>query len=184
MNGAAIDRLSDELGSELAIMKGRVDGLEARVNTIEAGSFSETTTASFGANFFAGISYDDDGGNDRDDNLGAGYDFGMKLKTSFTGEDNLEIKFDTGNSDAPGIDEFGGDTIAGEALRLDEISYKFPLGDKTTVLVGDDIGASKLFTQACTYGGPGDTLDECGTPNGNVGNDGAYIGAEMTSVTV
>ena len=37
MNGAAIDRLSDELGSELAIMKGRVDGLEARVNGIEAG---------------------------------------------------------------------------------------------------------------------------------------------------
>ena len=36
MNGAAIDRLSDELGSELAIMKGRVDGLEARVNGIEA----------------------------------------------------------------------------------------------------------------------------------------------------
>ena len=44
MNGAAIDRLSDELGSELAIMKGRVDGLEARVNTIEAGSFSQTTS--------------------------------------------------------------------------------------------------------------------------------------------
>ena len=178
MNGAAIDRLSDELGSELAIMKGRVDGLEARVNGIEAASFSETTTASFGANFFAGISYDDDGGNDRDDNLGAGYDFGMKLTTSFTGEDNLEIKFDTGNSDAPGIDEFGGDTIAGEALRLDEISYKFPLGDKTTVMVGDDIGGGKLFTKACTYGTPGDTLDECGTPNGDVDNDGAYIGAE------
>ena len=49
MNGAAIDRLSDEFGSELAIMKGRVDGLEARLNTIEAGSFSETTTASFKA---------------------------------------------------------------------------------------------------------------------------------------
>jgi hypothetical protein len=163
---------------QLAITNSRVDGLEARMNNIEAGSFSETTTASFGANFFAGISYDDDGGNDLDDNLGTGYDFGMKLTTSFTGEDNLEIKFDTGNADAPGIDEFGGDTIAGEALRLDEISYKFPLGDKTTVLVGDDIGASKLFTQACAYGGPGDTLDECGTPNGNVGNDGAYIGAE------
>ena len=52
MNGAAINRLSDELGSELAIMKGRVDGLEARVNGIEAGSFSETTTASFKAIFW------------------------------------------------------------------------------------------------------------------------------------
>ena len=54
MNGAAIDRLSDELGSELAIMKGRVDGLEARVNTIEAGSFSETTVMSGSAGFLIG----------------------------------------------------------------------------------------------------------------------------------
>ena len=54
MNGAAIDRLSDELGSELAIMKGRVDGLESRVNTIEAGSFSETSTISFKARMAIG----------------------------------------------------------------------------------------------------------------------------------
>ena len=54
MNGAAIDRLSDELGSELAIMKGRVDGLEARVNGIEAGSFSETTTMKGKAKFMIG----------------------------------------------------------------------------------------------------------------------------------
>ena len=54
MNGVQIERLSDELGSELAIMKGRVDGLEARVNTIEAGSFSDTTTASFKAAFVLG----------------------------------------------------------------------------------------------------------------------------------
>ena len=54
MNGAAIERLSDELGSELAIMKGRVDGLESRVNTIEAGSFSETSTISFKARMAIG----------------------------------------------------------------------------------------------------------------------------------
>ncbi len=54
MNGAAIGRLSDELGSELAIMKGRVDGLEARVNGIEAGSFSDTTTMSGTAGFLIG----------------------------------------------------------------------------------------------------------------------------------
>ena len=178
MNYSAIDRLSDELGSELAIMKGRVDGLEARVNTIEASSFSETTTASFGVNFYAGVTNDDSGADDRNDNLGTGYDFGMKLATSFTGEDKLEVKFDTGNSDAPGIGEFGGDTIATEALRLDEISYKFPLGDNITVMVGDDIGASKMFTNACVYGTPSDTLDECGTVNAFVNNDSAMIGAE------
>ena len=34
---------------ELAITNSRVDGLEARLNNFEAGSFSETTAASFEA---------------------------------------------------------------------------------------------------------------------------------------
>ena len=32
---------------EIAVTNSRVDGLEARLNNFEAGSFSETTTASF-----------------------------------------------------------------------------------------------------------------------------------------
>merc|ERR1711871_614042 len=39
---------------ELAITNSRVDGLEARLNNIEAGSFSETTTASFSADMYLG----------------------------------------------------------------------------------------------------------------------------------
>ncbi|MBO8230369.1 hypothetical protein HA144_06180, partial [Prochlorococcus marinus XMU1404] len=92
---------------ELAITNSRVDGLEARLNNIEAGSFSETTTATFGANFYAGVIYDDDnvaaGANDGDDNLGTGYDFGIDLTTSFTGEDALVVEIDAGSSGAPGI---------------------------------------------------------------------------------
>ena len=80
---------------QLAITNSRVDGLEARLNNIEAASFSETTTASFGVNFYAGISDDDDPtGNparDMDDNLMTGYDFGISLTTSFTGEDHLTL---------------------------------------------------------------------------------------------
>ncbi len=39
---------------ELAITNSRVDGLEARLNDFEAGGFSDTTTASFGVNFYVG----------------------------------------------------------------------------------------------------------------------------------
>ena len=45
-------------------------------------------------------------------------------------------------------------------------------------MVGDDIGASKMFTNACVYGTPSDTLDECGTVNAFVDNDSAMVGAE------
>ena len=39
---------------QLAITNSRVDGLEARLNNFEAGSFSETTTASFSVDFGLG----------------------------------------------------------------------------------------------------------------------------------
>jgi len=141
------------------------------------GGFSETTTATFSANFYAGIFYDDDGGNDRDDNLTTGYDFGIALNTSFTGSDSLDIAIDAGNADAPGIVEFDGDTTTNEALTVDEITYTFPLGDKATIMVGDNADASSLFTTACVYGGPSNTLDACGNVNANVDNGGVMAGA-------
>ncbi len=162
---------------QLAITNSRVDGLEARMNNIEAGSFSETTTATFGANFYAGFFYDDDGGNDRDDNLGTGYDFKIDLNTSFTGEDSLDVQIEAGNADAPGIAEFDTDTTTNEALTVDEISYTFPVGEKMTVMVGDNKDASSLFTTACVYGGAGNTLDDCGNRNANVDNGGVMAGA-------
>ena len=162
---------------QLAITNSRVDGLEARLNNIEAGSFSETTTATFGANFYAGMFYDDDGGNDLDDNLTTGYDFGIALNTSFTGEDSLDIAIDAGNADSPGVAELDGDTTVNEALTVDEITYTFPLGDKTTVMIGDNMDASALFTTACVYGGPSNTLDACGAVNAPVDNGGVMAGA-------
>ncbi len=39
---------------EIAVTNSRIDGLEARFNNFEAGSFSETTSASFGVDFVVG----------------------------------------------------------------------------------------------------------------------------------
>ena len=135
---------------QLAITNSRVDGLEARVNNIEAGSFSDTTTASFGANFYAGITDDDDGGDDQYDNLTTGYDFSIGLETSFTGEDLLSVNIEAGDSNQDGIGG-AGDSTTNEALTVDEINYSFPLGDNLTVMVGDNTDASTLFTTACVY---------------------------------
>ena len=169
---------------QLAITNSRVDGLEARMNNIEAGSFSETTTASFGVNFYAGAENDDDTGHDLDDNLTTGYDFSIGLTTSFTGEDSLDVAIQAGNADAAGIGEFDGDTTTNEALVVDEITYTFPLGDNITVMVGDNKDASSLFTTSCVYGGPTDTLDACGNVNAAVDNGGVMVGALTTSVMV
>ena len=60
---------------------------------------------------------------------------------------------------------------------VDEITYTFPLGENTPNQVGDNNDASALFTTACVYGGPGDTLDACGNVNAAVDNGGVMAGA-------
>ena len=161
MNGAAIERLSDELGSELAIMKGRVDGLEARVNGIEAGSFSETTTMKGKAKFQIG-------GTDgvTDEAVMAAYFWEVDLNTSFTGEDNLNVEIETGNT--PDTDSFLAVTDFGkgygDVLKVSDLNYTFPLGG-WSITVGDSLDASKQFTGACSYGNTVDALSDCGTGN-------------------
>jgi len=175
-----IENISEFNAKDLAVTNSRVDGLEARFNNFEAGSFSETTTASFGANFYIGSVSDDDnvaaGANDLDDAVSAGYDFQISLNTSFTGEDSFDVTIDSGNFGANGVAEFGGDDT-NDGLNVDGIAYTFPLGDKTTVMVGDNMDGSSLFTTACVYGGPSDTLDDCGVPNANFANGGTMAGA-------
>jgi hypothetical protein len=180
MNGAAIDRLSDELGAELAIMKGRVDGLEARVNGMEAGGFSETATASFSVKMALGA-VDGLGATtalpDGNQTVQAQYAFDTKIKTSFTGDDSLEVAIDSGSTTAGPVDEFGLNNTS-DQLKVDGVAYKFPIGDSITAMVADNKDGSSMFTVACAYGGPSDTLDDCGNVNAVIDNGGAMAGAE------
>ena len=158
---------------ELAITNSRVDGLETRLNNIEAGSFSETTTASFGLDMMLGALDTDDSTDN--DSVMAGYSLGISLNTSFTGEDSLDIAIDAGVS-GEGVGEFDGNTN-GDTLKVDGVSYTFPLGDKTTVIAGIDTDGSALFTTACAYGGPSNLLDDCANVNAGITGGGATVGA-------
>ena len=157
----------------------RVDGLEARLNNFEAGSFSETTTASFSTDFAIG-SVDGLGATtalpDGNQTLQAVYGFQIDLNTSFTGEDSLDIAIDAGNGASTGpLGEF--DLNGGsDALTVDGVSYTFPVGG-VTAIVGDNTDGSALFTTACVYGGPSNTLDDCGNVNAGITNGGAMAGA-------
>ena len=173
-----VENISEFYPKELAVTNSRVDGLEARMNNFEAGSFSETTAASFSANFFVGATDTDDGSstaNDFDDDVNFGYDFGIALSTSFTGDDSLAVTIDAGNATGAGYAEFGPDTTT-DKLTVDGVSYTFPVGG-ATVIVGDNTDGSALFTTACVYGGPSDTLDDCGNVNAGITNGGAMVGA-------
>ena len=49
-----IENISEFLPAELAVTNSRVDGLEARINDFEAGSFSSTRSASFSVDMAIG----------------------------------------------------------------------------------------------------------------------------------
>jgi len=166
---------------ELAITNSRVDGLEARMNNIEAGSFSETTTASFSADMIIGAV--DGGTATTDDAVEAYYGFQIDLNTSFTGEDSLDISIDAGNAggslgefDLNGAVTDSASATTTDVLNVDGVSYTFPLAG-ATVFVGDNTDASALFSTACTYGGPSNTLDDCGNVNAAVTGGGTAFGA-------
>ena len=160
---------------EIAVTNSRVDGLEVRLNEVEAGGFAETTTASFGSNFYVGSV--DEGADDGATTFT--YDFALDVNTSFTGEDSLDVAIIGGNADTTAVDGvMGGDmgsvTVAGTAvdaqdgLFLDGIAYTFPLGG-FTVTAGDGVGVDDLNSGACAYSAFTDAIGDCGTPS--IGGD-------------
>ena len=170
---------------QIAVTNSRVDGLEARMNDMEAGGFSETTTASFSLDTVIGAV---DGGNDSTEALSFDYQMNIGLSTSFTGEDSLDVTIDVGNTAAgtTGTEavEIMGYQKTGDAMVVDGITYTFPLGG-ATVLVGDTTDISSTFTGACAYSAFTDsTPDDCGTGNSlGVGGNGvtASIGYAFDS---
>jgi hypothetical protein len=154
---------------ELAVTNSRIDGLEARFNNLEAGSFSDTTTASFGVDFVVGA---EDGA--ASEAAAFGYQMGIGLSTSFTGEDSLDVAIDIGDgtSGALAFDD------TSDQLTVDGLTYTFPVGG-ATVMVGDSTDISGVYTGACAYSSFTDYMGNCGTGS-TVGVGGSGVTAAMS----
>jgi len=163
---------------EIAVTNSRIDGLEARFNNLEAGGFSETTTASFGVDFLVGAV----DGSSVSEKTEFAYSMGIGLETSFTGEDSLSATIDIG-SNANGTSSLSGTdglnfNATTDALNLDGLTYTFPLGG-STVMVGSDTDVSAVYTGACAYNAFTDYMGNCGTGN-SVGLGGKGVTAAMS----
>ena len=151
-----LKRLMKEFEYELAMLKGRVDGLEAKVGVLEATQFSTTTKLSglatfvLGANNFSGSA--SRLVNESKRNFGAttfNYDVQLNVDTSFSGNDLLRTTLRSGNFDGDN-NSFGGGGPTGlsqlevafqeeagpNILSIDRLFYQFPLGDFTFTLGG------------------------------------------------
>jgi len=155
---------------EIAVTNSRVDGLEARLNNFEAGSFSETTTASFSVDTVLG-SID---GDTTSETTSLDFQFNIGLSTSFTGEDSLDVAIDIGDgtSGALAFDD------TSDVLTVDGLTYTFPVGG-ATVMVGDSTDISGVYTGACAYSSFTDYMGNCGTGS-TVGVGGSGVTAAMS----
>ena len=114
--------------------------LEPIANNFEAGSFSETTTMSGSASFQVGAV----DGSAITEAVTATYSYDIDLNTTFTGDDNLYVGIETGNS-STSIDftlDSSGD--GGDILNVTSLYYQFPLGSYE-VAVGAELDTDDLM---------------------------------------
>jgi len=138
-----LQRLLKEFQNELAVLKGRVDGLEGRVGNLEATQFSTTTKLKGEANFILG------GVPGLETNKGAdvgntafNYDLRLNFDTSFTGKDLLRTRLRSGNFSS---DPFGSSSSLfkldkaeslADQVTIDRLYYQFPVGKSVTLTAG------------------------------------------------
>jgi hypothetical protein len=183
-----LKRLMKEFEKELAILKGRVDGLQARVGELEANQFSTTTKLTgYAAFVLGGNSY---GGNSTvlkdfakatEGGTTFNYDVRLDLDTSFTGKDLLRTRLRAGNF---GQSAYSGNKIVGlsametafesgagaNVVEINRMFYKFPVGDGFNVIVGPRVRQDDMLAMwPSAY--PADTILDVFT---YAGAPGAY----------
>ncbi|NJL02479.1 MAG: carbohydrate porin [Spirulinaceae cyanobacterium SM2_1_0] len=118
-----VRRLIEEFGGELAVMRGRIDGLTARIRELEVAQFSTTTQLRGDVTLAVSDVF---GGDSITNILGAPasldsapvfqYRTRLDFNTSFYGPDNLRLRLQASNA-APLLSS-GGDTGGEEPARL------------------------------------------------------------------
>lgn len=180
-----VRRLMKEMEKELALLRGRADGLEARVGELEASPFSTTTKLSgmavfvVGANAFSGSARSLlkdaralEGG------TSFNYDLELYLDSSFTGKDTLHAALRAGNfADSAfgngdlsqlevAFQEDCGDGVdCGDVVAIDKLFYQVPIGPQFTATVGARVGQDDMLAVwPSVY--PDDTILDVFTYNG------------------
>ena len=113
---------------------------ETRINNLEAGGFSETTIMSGSASFQIGAVEQ----SAITEAVTATYSYDIDLNTSFTGEDNLYVGIETGNSSS--LVDFTLDSSGDGADKLSVTSmyYQFPLAN-WNIAVGPKLDSDDLM---------------------------------------
>ena len=148
-----LKRLMAEFEKELAVLKGRVDGLEAKVGELEANQFSTTTKLKGEASFIIGGTPNFDripGPNP--DKTTFNYDLRLNFDTSFTGKDLLRTRLRTGNftslpfGSSSQIFKLDKAEDLGDVVHVDRLYYTFPVGSGMKLTAGALVRNTEMLT--------------------------------------
>lgn len=150
---ATLQRLQEEFATELATLRGRVDGLQVRTRELEATQFS-TTTQLLGEVVFglSGVAAGDEvNGTDIDQNPVFSDRVRLEFNTSFSGKDLLFTRLATGNTtnllqETTFEGVLGFEQDEDNDLGLEVLFYQFPIGDRTEITLGPAGVATDDFT--------------------------------------
>jgi Carbohydrate-selective porin, OprB family/S-layer homology domain len=147
---ATLQKMQEEFATELAEIRGKVDGLEVKVATLDKQQFSTTTKLKgeviFGVEGVLGnrravASNTPNPGTGLSDNTVLSDRVRLSLDTSFTGKDRLRTRLQAQNtpnfSTATGTNmaRLGFDGTNSNAVEIDKLYYRTPLSDNLTVQV-------------------------------------------------
>ena len=147
-----LKKLMAEFEKELAVLRGRVDGLEAKVGELEANQFSTTTKLKGIATFVLGAnSFGGNRNNFFERNEGAtsfNYDVRLNFDTSFTGKDLLRTTLRAGNfGDSAFGNGYGYDSNGKAIQGLNTLEVAFQENCGTGIDCGDVVAINRLFYQ-------------------------------------
>ncbi|MGF1516505.1 MAG: iron uptake porin [Nodosilinea sp.] len=189
---ATIRRLQEEFQADLALLRGRVDGLEAETATLRAQQFSTTTKLRGQVDFHLVTPFDTlDAPNPitGDANLETSTSVASRARlnfdASFTGRDRLRIRLQGREGNAinalGGLANAGGGTFGN--VIVDDLFYRFPVGNRVTVtaaargLSGDNWVTSTIVP----FDGP--SVADAGGPQfydaGGSSSNGAGLGVNI-----
>ena len=146
-----LKKLLSEFQKELAIVKGRVDGLDARVGVLEARQFSTTTKLSGIASMVIGgvsnglVASPDGQVPANGDHITFNYNVNLNLDTSFNGKDLLRTTLRSNNFQNSVFGEDGKaaledaaepQNVGVDAVGISRLFYQFPIGEAFTATVG------------------------------------------------
>ncbi|MEH1942946.1 MAG: iron uptake porin [Nostoc sp.] len=159
---ATLQRLQEEFSAELATLRGRVDGLEARTSELEANQFSTTTKLVGEAIFAVSDVFGDNravpGGTptqDLDSNTTFSDRVRLNLFSSFTGKDQLQIRLNANNTisnaavSGTNMTRLAFDGSNNNSVVIDKINYAFNLTDAVRVKV--DASGGEFYENVNTF---------------------------------